>query len=284
MADLRLLTPADAPALRRFLDAHAAETMLLRSNLARSGIVDGDKPYQGRYAAAFDADAITAVVGNFWNGMLLIYAPQHVAALTALVTTDRQPIGILGPWQQSLDAQEALQRSTARHKLRSKEVLMSLSLKDLQRPVPLPNQQLSWRVATPADTDLLTEWRNAMTQETLGDTPSQASTQENRSNVERWIAEGDQFLLLDGGRPVSGCSFNARLPDSVQLGNVWTPPEWRSRRYARIVVAGALEHAQKNGATRAILFTDHQNVAAQTAYAALGFTPIGDYAILLFAD
>ena len=284
MADIRLLSPADAPALQAFLAAHVAQTMLLRGNLQRSGITDGAHPYQGRYAAAFDGSRIIGVAAFYWNGNLILHAPGHVAEVSRMAVGDRRVNGILGPWQQSLDAQDALGLGDRHLKLRSREILMALPLHDLQQPAPLPNQTLSWRVATANDIDLVSEWRDAMTQETLGDTPSQASSRQNRSDVERWIAEGDQFLLLDGGRPVSGCCFNARLPDAVQLGNVWTPPEWRSRRYARSVVAGALEHARKAGATTAILFTDRENAAARTAYVALGFTHIGDYAILLFAD
>ncbi|PJI38109.1 GNAT family N-acetyltransferase [Ferrovibrio sp.] len=282
--DIRLLSPADAPALQAFLAAHVAQTMLLRGNLRRSGIVDGDQPCQGRYAAAFEGDRIIGAAALYWNGNLILHAPGHVAEVSRIAVGDRRVNGILGPWQQSLDAQDALGLGDRHLKLRSREILMSLPLQDLQQPAPLPHQKLTWRVATADDVDLLSEWRDAMTQETLGDTPSQASLRQNRSDVECWVAGGDQFLLLDDGRPVSGCSFNARLPDAVQLGNVWTPPEWRSRRYARSVVAGALDHVRKAGATTAILFTDRENAAAQTTYAALGFTHIGDYAILLFAD
>src|SRR3546814_5637873 len=70
----------------------------------------------------------------------------------------------------------------------------------------------------------------------------------------------------------------------VQIGNVWTPPELRGRGYARAVVAGALQYARRRGVADAILFTGDDNHAAQQAYVALGFTRIGDYAILLFAD
>lgn len=280
----RQLVPADRAALDSFLTANIPQTMFLRGNLARSGMVDGTQPYQGRYAAAFEGDRIVGAAAHFWNGNLILHAPGNVAAVVRTAVGDRRVHGILGPWQQSLDAQEALELGSRHLKLRSREILMSLALDNLQQPDALPNQNLSWRVATPADIEQVSEWRDAMTQETLGDTPSQASSRQNRADAERWIAEGNQFLLLDGGRPVSGCCFSARLPDAVQLGNVWTPPQWRSRRYARAVVARALDHARGAGVTTAILFTDHENTAAHTAYAALGFTHIGDYAILLFAD
>lgn len=68
----------------------------------------------------------------------------------------------------------------------------------------------------------------------------------------------------------------------MQLGNVWTPPEFRSRGYGRAVVAGALAQAKRDGASLAVLFTPEDNAAALTAYAALGFSPVGDYAMLLY--
>jgi predicted GNAT family acetyltransferase len=91
-------------------------------------------------------------------------------------------------------------------------------------------------------------------------------------------------VLCQGNDAVSTCCFNARLPDMVQLGNVWTPPELRGRGFARAAVAGALLLARRHDVAEAILFTGDGNHAAQRAYAALGFQRIGDYAILLFAE
>lgn len=285
MSELRQLTPADQPALEAFLNTHPAETMFLRSNLARSGLAKGDGPYHGRYAAAFEDGAIAGVAALYWNGMLVIHAPRHAAMLAAHFAGTPGPAGVIGPWQQALDAQEALGRHTARLKLRSREILMTLSLDKLQVPAPmLSNQALTCRLATEADLPLLRQWRHDFSCETLGATPSQDLNRTVETDVTRWVVEKSQFILQDGERPVAGCSFNARLPDAVQIGNVWTPPDWRSRGYARMVVAGALRQARQDGATQAILFTPEDNTAAKTAYAAVGFTPVGDYAILLFAD
>lgn len=285
MSELRHLTSADQPALAAFLSAYPAETMFLRSNLARSGMAEGTGPYHGRYAAAFDNGAIAGVAALYWNGMLVLYAPRHAAMLAAHFAGTPGPAGIIGPWQQALDAQEALGRHTARLKLRSREILMRLPLDKLQVPAPmLSNQALACRLATEADLPLLQQWRLDFACEALGATPSQELNKTTAADMARWVAERSQFVLLDNGRPVSGCCFNARLPDAVQIGNVWTPPDWRSRGYARMVVAGALDHARREGVSQAILFTPEDNTAAQTAYAAVGFTPMGDYAILMFAD
>ena len=81
----------------------------------------------------------------------------------------------------------------------------------------------------------------------------------------------------------SGC-FNARLPDVVQLGGIFTRPEDRGRGYARRLVAGMLQHARADGAPRAVLFTGQDNLAAQRAYEAIGFEPIGLYGLVLWNE
>lgn len=280
-----LLTPDDQPQLEAFLREHAAEAMFLRFNLAQSGIVDGSEAYRGRYAAAFDGKLIVGAAAKYWNGMLVLCAPRHAAQLAPLVAGERRPAGIMAPWKQALDAQEALGLDGAHHKLRSRETLMSLALDRLHLPAPmLQGQKLHCRLATADDQELLTQWRLAFSFESLGATPSQAVAQKCAGEVTRWIAERSQFILTENGLPVAGCCFNARLPDAVQIGNVWTEPQHRSRGYARAVVAGALAHARELGVKQGVLFTPEHNTAALTAYAAIGFTRVGDYAMVLFAD
>jgi predicted GNAT family acetyltransferase len=76
---------------------------------------------------------------------------------------------------------------------------------------------------------------------------------------------------------------DAMLPDIVQIGGVWTPPEFRGRGYARSVVAGSRVAAGKHGVRRAALFADPANPAARAAYLALGFRIVGDYGLVLLA-
>jgi predicted GNAT family acetyltransferase len=90
-------------------------------------------------------------------------------------------------------------------------------------------------------------------------------------------------VLEVDGAPVAYRQFNATLPEVVQVGGVWTPPSLRSRGYARAVVAGSLLAARAEGARRGVLFTGEENVAAQRAYAAIGFRRVGDWGLLFLA-
>ena len=67
----------------------------------------------------------------------------------------------------------------------------------------------------------------------------------------------------------------------MQIGGVWTPPEFRGRGYARGVVAGSLVVARKHGVQRAVLFADPANDTARRAYLYLGFRIVGDYGLVL---
>lgn len=64
---------------------------------------------------------------------------------------------------------------------------------------------------------------------------------------------------------------------------MWTPPDLRGKSYARAVVAGTLALAAKGGVATAVLETGRHNLAAQTAYRAIGFTVVGEYATVRIA-
>ncbi len=102
--------------------------------------------------------------------------------------------------------------------------------------------------------------------------------------MERSLAEGWTWLLEEAGQPVACTSFNTAIPEAVQVGGVWTPPELRGRGYARCIVAASLLDARNEGAKQAILFTGETNFPAQKAYLALGFRLIGDYRIMLLKE
>ena len=105
-----------------------------------------------------------------------------------------------------------------------------------------------------------------------------------RRTYEAARSGGGLFVAESGGALVAMTSFNARLPEMVQVAGVYTPPALRSRGYAQCVVAGHLIAARTAGVKRATLFTRAANLAAQAAYRGIGFNSIGDYALIVFAE
>ena len=74
--------------------------------------------------------------------------------------------------------------------------------------------------------------------------------------------------------------FNMVLDEAVQVGGVYTPPDRRGKGYARRVVGGHLLEARARGAKQAVLFAASE--AAAAAYLAIGFQPVGAYALVMF--
>jgi len=285
VAEVRLLRPGDEAALEAFLVAHADSSMFLRSNARAAGLVDGGQPLQATYVAALEDGRMVGVVAHCWNGMILVQAPAHVAALAAeAVRRSRRAVtGFSGPWAQVVAARAALGLATAAAVKDSRDELYALELDRLVAPPLLASGAVRCRHPRPEDLELLVEWRTSFSVEALGAADGPGLHRASRADVLLHHERGADWVLVDDKTPVAYSVFNAMLPDIVQIGGVWTPPEFRGRGYARSVVAGSLVAAGKQGVRRAVLFADPSNAAARAAYLAIGFEIVGDYGLVLLA-
>jgi predicted GNAT family acetyltransferase len=260
-----ILQPGDEAMIEAFLRPHITSSMFLLSNLRHCGLTSGT------WAGAFQDGALVGVLQHAPNGNLLLQAPQHLSELVREVT--RPVRGLIGPWPQVVAARAVLGLTEAPCDLDSREDLFELDLSQLIVPEPLRAGHVTCQLAHPRDRDLLVSWRAEYQLEALGRTHDAAQ------EVDDLLARSDLYVLHQDNRPVACSAFNSRLPDCVQIGGVWTPPELRSRGYARAAVAGSLLHA---GVPRSVLFTDPANLPAQRAYLALGYEIIGEYGLVLF--
>ena len=204
------------------------------------------------------------IVESDWAGSAVAQAPSPSSGRTYLQAMSPNPTP--GETRVQLDSTEKLYR---------------LDLDQMRIPDLLSRGRLRARRLEAADVALATEWRAAFSVESLGEADNESLRLRSRASVENALEHGRTWLLEDeSGRPVSTTSFNATTAKAVQVGGVWTPPEFRSRGYGRAVVAASLLHARKEGVEQAILFTDEANIPAQRAYEALGFEQIGDYRLL----
>jgi len=285
--ELRLLRPGDEAALDTFLARHADTSMFLRSNARSAGLTDRGQPMQGTYVAVQDGERIRGVAAHCWNGMVLVQAPDPADAAAvareAVRHSRRTVTGFSGPWSQVVAAREALGLGAAPTTKDSRDELYVLDLTRLVVPPELASGKLRCRHPTESELELLVDWRVRFAVEALGATDGPDLRQASTDDVRLQHDRGTDWLLLAGAAPVSYSVFNAMLPDIVQIGGVWTAPEFRGRGYARSVVAGSLLSARKQGMERAVLFADPANEAARRAYLFLGFRVTGDYGLVLLA-
>ncbi len=287
MPELRLLRPGDEAALDTFLARHADTSMFLRSNARSAGLTDRGQPMQATYVAVLDGERIRGVAAHCWNGMVLVQAPDAAdapaVAREAVRRSRRTVTGFSGPWSQVVAAREALGLGAAPTTKDSRDELYVLDLTRLVVPPELASGTLRCRHPTESELELLADWRVRFAVEALGATDGPDLRQASTDDVRLQHDRGTDWLLLAGAAPVSYSVFNAMLPDIVQIGGVWTAPEFRGRGYARSVVAGSLLSARKQGIERAVLFADPTNEGARRAYLFLGFRIVGDYGLVLLA-
>jgi len=284
---IRRLIPGDEAAIHALLATMPETTMFLRSNLVRAGLVDDGSRWSGTYAGAFEGERLVGVAAMFWNASLVVAPGPHAEELAshAIELSGRAVDGIHGPHDEVTRVRAALGFANRPTSVASKQILYALAVEDLIVPAALTRGDVVIRQPRADELATLLEWRMQYALETMSTPDTPDARDKQAASLAGLQERGDLFVAETAAEPgiVSYSAFNASVADLVQVGGVWTPLELRGRGFARCVVAGSLRVARDRGTRRAILFTDDTNVAAQRAYAAIGFRPIGDYSLVYFA-
>ncbi len=274
---MRPARPEDAEKIDAFLSRRAEGSMYLRDNLRLFGPCGGEGDRATRiWIAETGAGEIEGAVGVSNAGFLFVAMQQRRIGtdLPGLLAGERIE-GIVGPTELVEAARRALGLEGARVRRDMPEPQYSLELEALI--LPPGNSEL--RLAEASDAEVLTRWRADFLGDVFAMPAAEAALQAARQ-VAGMIAAGRLAVLESAGRPIAMTAFNAVLPDIVQVGNVYTPPALRGRRYARRAVALHLERARADGVRRAVLSAADTHAAR--AYEAIGFTRIGLFSMLMF--
>lgn len=274
------MTPAvvaDRPAITAFLSGHCTTSMFPLANLQQHGM-EGGHPRAMRFWLRRAGGAITDVLCQSEEGMVFPQCPRGDWGAAAAVISGVPVKGIIGAADQVAGLRAALGLPVADTALDQIAPQFALPLDDLVIPdcggvhlVPMGQAQ----------PDVVVAWRMAYLRETMPvqgeDVPLTAA-----NDVARYLEADSHRVLYAGDRPVAMTGFNAVLPDIVQIGGVYTPPDLRGHGYARRAVALHLVQARDSGVRNATLFAASDGAAR--AYRAIGFERTGDFAILIFAD
>lgn len=263
--------------LDAFLATHFYASMYLRAEMLRTR----DRSH---FAVGRVDGRIAAVAVQVTSGMVLLQAPVGAAAVAraVLMNTKRRLAGFFGAIDQVSAARKGLALDQIAFAKDTHEDLFSLPLNALLAPSLLATGTVRCRVAAARDFDLLVAWRADFRKAVMKDGDDARLPEASRSDIEALMSTNSLFIL-EADEPLACCSFNARLPDAVNIGNVWTPEHLRGKGYARSVVAGALALSVNDGVRTAVLATGRENLPAQAAYRSLGFKLVGDYATAVIA-
>ena len=280
----RLLTQADYSAYEAFLRRHAATSMFLRSNARQAGLDFQGKDYQAHYFGAFEGDNLRGVIALCWNGSVLPQAPETLDALidhAKREMPDFRVNALSGPGPQVRALVARINPAESDIAISRAEDTYHLRLADMVVPKQL---QRGWHVRRAEERDAETMARRQVifASEGLNAPINDEALARARADIGRWIGERRGFVLEADGQVVAQCAFNGQLPDTVQVGGVFTPPELRRHGYARGLVAGALRIAREEGVSETLLFT--QNPFAARAYEAIGYRRVADFHLTLLRE
>ncbi|MDA7965400.1 GNAT family N-acetyltransferase [Ruegeria sp.] len=274
----RLAQRQDISALQKFLYCHIQSSMFPLGNLQDYGL-NGPHPRSMNFWLLGDTPRGTFGITN--EGMILPQCPDlsdvEIAAALDLIH-GRKVIGVVG---ETAQVRQIIHNAGWQGRptiLNRDEPAFALDLSAFALP-EIPGVKLA--SLGEVDRDLVTGWRRAYHVECLGTDPTQAATQAEQ-DIDRYLERDSHRVLLHNGQPVAMTGFNAALPDVVQIGGVYTPPDLRRRGYARTVLALHLSEAHAAGVSRAVLFAASN--AAARAYIAIGFAPAGTFSLVLFNE
>ena len=278
--ETRVLGEADRPALERYLKNEPCG-MALRGYILKDGVT----PKYGVYAGALEGGevvSLTAFLGTTFH----LAAPSSLEKLLSAMTAAKGGVlhQINGPTSQVTRTLAWMDAPDVRTVVNSRDQLFVLKLADLQVPSSLGQDGLSWRLATTADQEMQSNWRHDFWVENLGAPPGPRLHENCARLVEGEIAEKLLYILEIAGRPVCTAAFGPALPDAVQVVNVFTPPAERGRAYAKALTAAALLDARSRGVELGVLYTGMENAPAQRTYRSLGFQPVNEVTMLVFAE
>ena len=133
----------------------------------------------------------------------------------------------------------------------------------------------SWRMAAPADRDLVAKWIVDFSVEALPESPQ---PEDPLGTADRWIAGIYRRIYLweDDGRAVSMVGAGGETPTGIRIGPVDTPPAERGRGYATSLTAAASADQLARGRRFCFLFTDLANPTSNSIYQGIGYRPVCD--------
>ncbi|MEU6660571.1 GNAT family N-acetyltransferase [Streptomyces sp. NPDC046821] len=194
----------------------------------------------------------------------------------AVALQGREPSGVFGPDDAAAAFADAWRARTGAGVRRAIEQRL-FRLDEFTPPEPAPAGRP--RVATTADLELVTRWRDDFDAELgtfVGGSQSWAD--------ERISYGGITFWESADGTPLSLAGVTRESAGAVRVGPVYTPQDLRGRGYGGAVTAEVSQAALAAGAREVLLFTDLANPTSNALYQRIGYRPVRDFDVYAFTD
>ncbi len=281
--EIRPLLNNDQAALEQFLGRHLESSLTLLHQCRAHGLERSLQNHAGIFYGAFSAKELEGVVAHFADRSLIVQAPSGLNKLIPELIrhTPFAVEGIFGPPGQANQTLALLLEDRSQVQMNEDGCLYELALEMLILPQNLCTGRLTADVAETDHLPFLRQWYGDYLTETLRAKNNPLKRQEGQRAADRSVHDQRAWILCDDEQPVSCCEISALLDEAVQVGLIFTPSEYRCRRYARSVVAACLYAAWKQSIPKAYIFCNKSNSAALKLLSILGFTPSDTYKRIL---
>lgn len=145
----------------------------------------------------------------------------------------------------------------------------------LNAVTPPANIPGAMRRVREADRELLRAWITAFQQEAFGEVNVEV-VERSVNNMLTLPPDVRGTFLWEDPAPVSLVSYGGPTPNSMRIGPVYTPPEYRGHGYASVLTAAVSQYLLDSGRKFCTLFTDLANPTSNKIYQAIGYRPVCD--------
>ena len=154
----------------------------------------------------------------------------------------------------------------------SYKISMHQRIYKLEKVQPVNKATGHLRLATCSDRNLLLFWVKAFYQEAAGSISANINKE-----VNRYLKEKNVYFWQDDNKSVSFINASRSTLNCVNIGPVYTPPEYRRKGYATSMVAALSQMLLDKGFKYCLLFTDLANPISNHIYRKIGYQPVCDW-------
>jgi len=274
---LRVLGPADLPALQEMLDRDPVRHCFVASRLHASGMLGWR--LGGEMWGWYEGEQL---VSACYNGANLVPVQANAAALFAFADRarrfGRRCSSMVGPADEITELWRLLAPAwgPAREE-RMNQPLMTLA--DDPQIAPDP----SVRPVREDEIDLLLPASVAMFTEEVGIPPSAGeSIHIYRGRVAELVRAGRALARIENGEVLFKAEIGASSPQACQVQGVWVDPRHRGSGLAAPGMAAVVQYARAKVSPIVSLYVNDYNTAARRAYRSVGFAEVDTFASVLF--
>jgi hypothetical protein len=277
--------PADVPGILQLISPREWECVNLSSRISHGGRAALPAARYARIALYKTENIVRRCIFFSRHGMIIPYLPgpngpgdAGFTGLHKILSTDRDSVqsmmGIAGYVRKLSSVLDIHPSVTVDYHLM---VLDPGDYADITVEIP----EITVRPAGPRDSGSIMPLQEAYEREEVVIRPEYYDREQSLSELKLSLTKNIIFIAEYRGRAVAKAGTNARGFSYDQIGGVFTRPDMRGKKIARVLMKELLASIFKNN-KGACLFVKKTNTSALKLYRALGFRIAEDYQISYF--